>query len=177
MLVSDHWNFTDISFILQFVLYTYWNPLCHNITILASKGFSLLWVHFWSKQIEIFSLHILWNPLYPIIYNCTIIFFYWYKVFMSWTSAFPSIISVHAQSFQLWTCLYWCSMLPSSNAHLFNVQLCFMVYIHCKILQLILVKNLSIYMYTFHYYFCFILVPSNLVVYIGVLCVKSLFCL
>lgn len=68
-------------------------------------------------------------------------------------------------------------MLPSSNAHLFNVQLCFMVYIHCKNLQLILVKNLSIYMYTFHYYFCFILVPSNLVVYIGVLCVKSLFCL
>lgn len=108
MLVSDHWNFTDISFILQFVLYTYWNPLCHNITNLASKGFSLLWVHFWSKQIEIFSLHILWNPLYPIIYNCTIIFFYWYKVFMSWTSVFPSIISVHAQSFQLWTCLYWC---------------------------------------------------------------------
>lgn len=68
-------------------------------------------------------------------------------------------------------------MLPSSNAHLFNVQLCFMVYIHCKILQLILVKNLSIYMYTFHYYFCFILVPSNLVVYFGVLCIKSLFCL
>lgn len=68
-------------------------------------------------------------------------------------------------------------MLPSSNAHLFNVQLCFMVYIHCKNLQLILVKNLSIYMYTFHYYICFILVPSNLVVYIGVLCVKSLFCL
>lgn len=27
---------------------------------------------------------------------------------MSWTPVFPSIISVYAQSFQLWTCLYRC---------------------------------------------------------------------
>lgn len=174
MLVSDHWNFTDISFILQFVLYTYWNPLCHNITNLASKGFSLLWVHFWSKQIEIFSLHILWNPLYPIIYDCTIIFLLIWSVY---------VLNISISQHYICTCSELpivnlsVLMLPSSNAHLFNVQLCFMVYIHCKILQLILVKNLSIYMYTFHYYFCFILVPSNLVVYIGVLCVKSLFCL